>query len=134
MQYHVDCNGKGATVSLFEKGNTIGAAGRPKGVRNRLDAHCYAVALAHVQHKRGDPAPAEYEKTSFWIALDVMLRTNARDYAKAIISMLPKEVSFDYTVNRVGEIDKLIQVFEEQIALADLADERKLIEHDHTSH
>jgi hypothetical protein len=63
-----------------------------------------------------------------------MLRTNARDYAKAIISMLPKEVSFDYTVNRVGEIDKLIQVFEEQIALADLADERKLIEHDHTSH
>ena len=115
----------------FKPGNTIGAAGRPKGARNKLDSHAYACALAHVQHTRGDPAPAEYEKTSLWIALDTTLKTAPRDYLRTIISMLPKQVEFDYTVNRVGEIDKLIEVFEEQIALAD---ERKLIEHDHTSH
>lgn len=31
--------------------------GRPKGARNRLDSHCYEVALAHVKHRLGDPPP-----------------------------------------------------------------------------
>jgi len=113
----------------FQPGNTIGT-GRPKGSRNKLDAFAFRVILAHVMHRLGDPVPEEFEKNHLWTALTLAMRTNARDYLKSIFSLLPKEVSFEYT-NRVGEIDRLIAAFEEQIALAD---ERKLIEHDHTSH
>jgi hypothetical protein len=118
----------------FEKNNRTNPAGRPKGVRNKLDSHAYACVLAHVHHKRGDPAPAEYAQTRLWIALDTTLKTSPRDYARSIISMLPKQVEIDGTVTRVTEIDRIIEVIQEQIALADeqalaLADERKLIEH-----
>jgi len=106
-------------MTKFQPGNDFGKAGRPKGVRNRLDAHAYACALAHVKHKRGDPAPEEYALTSLWIALDTTLKTQPAQYVKSILSMLPKEVQMDYTVSRLSEVDKLIQVFEEQIALAE---------------
>jgi len=82
----------------FERGNEYGKlGGRPKGVRNKLDAYAYACALAHVQYKRGEPVPSEYEKTSLWIALETTLKTNPRDYVKGIISMLPKQVSFEHS-------------------------------------
>lgn len=119
MQYYAHSHAKGPKVSKFQPGNSIGAAGRPKGSRNKLDSHAYACALAHVKHKRGDPAPEEYAQTSLWIALETTLKTQPRDYVRAIISMLPKEVQMDYTVSRLSEVDKLIQVFEEQIALAE---------------
>jgi len=120
-------------MSQFKPGNEYGKAGRPKGARNKLDSHAYAVALAHVRHKRGDPAPEEFAQTSLWIALETTLKTQPRDYVRQIISMLPKQVEFDYTVNRVSEIDKLIEMFEQQIALADERNEPKLIEYE-TSH
>jgi|SRR5262245_9904870 len=78
-------------MTKFQPGNEFGKAGRPKGSRNKLDSHAYAVALAHVKFKRGDPAPAEYAQTSLWIALDTTLKTQPRDYVRAIISMLPKQ-------------------------------------------
>ena len=106
-------------MSQFKPGNQIGAAGRPKGVRNKLDSHAYACALAHVQHKRGAPPPEEYALTSLWIALDTTLKTQPAQYVKSILSMLPKEVQMDYTVTRLSEIDKLISAFEDQIALAE---------------
>jgi len=114
----------------FEKGNTIGT-GRPKGARNKLDSYAYATALAHVQHKRGDPAPAEYEKTSLWIALDTTLKTQPREYLRAVISMLPKEVAFEHTVNRVTEIDLIIQKIEEQLSLTEQREVPLMIEHEH---
>jgi len=76
----------------FERGNTIGRTGRPKGVRNKLDSHAYACVLAHVQYKRGDTPPEEYVGTSLWAALEITLKQRPSDYVKQVISMLPKQV------------------------------------------
>src|SRR5262249_43492794 len=108
----------------------LGGAAR-KGARNRLDSYAYACALAHVQHKRGDPAPAEYEKTSLWIALDTTLKTQPREYGRLIISMLPKQVDFDHTVNRVTEIDLIISKIEEQLALPEQKEAPLMLEQEH---
>jgi len=96
----------------FERGNQIGKLGRPKGVRNKLDAHAYACVLAHVQHKRGDAPPEEYLSTNLWIALEVTLKQRPSDYVKQIIAMLPKQVSFEHsTVTELAddELDALIE-------------------------
>jgi hypothetical protein len=81
-----------------------------KGARNKLDAYAYACALAHVQHKLGDPAPAEYAHTSLWAALDFTLKESPQDYTRQIISMLPKQVSFESSLNSMEdeEIDNLL--------------------------
>jgi len=115
----------------FEPGNTIGKAGRPKGSRNRLDAHAYACVLAHVQHKRGDPPPEEYAGTNLWMALEITLKTKPYEYSRQVISMLPKQVDFDHTVTRVTEIDRVIAVIEEKIALAEQQEAPLMIEHEH---
>lgn len=62
--------------------------GRPKDSRNKLDAYAYACALAHAQHKFGDPPPKEYELTSLWAALDFTLKDDPAGYVARIISML----------------------------------------------
>jgi len=87
-----------------------GAPGRPKGARNKFDAFAYGCALAHAQHKIGDPAPAEYAHTSLWAALEVTLAENAEAYVARIISMLPKQVSFESSLHSLedDEIDNLI--------------------------
>ena len=72
----------------FQPGNTIGAAGRPKGIRNALDSFAYACALAHVQHNLKEPAPEEYAQTNLWKALEVTLRTNPGEYLRRIGAML----------------------------------------------
>src|SRR5262245_24652828 len=79
------------------------------------DVGGYAVALAHVQYKRGEPVPSEYEKTSLWIALETTLKTNPRDYVRAVVSMLPKQVDIDSTITRVSEIDKVIEAIHEKL-------------------
>lgn len=102
----------------FERNNEYAARGghARRGARNKLDSYAYAVALAHVQHKRGDPTPAEYEKTNLWIALETTLKTNPRDYTRAIISMLPKQVDIDNTITRVTEIDQVIETIQAKLA------------------
>jgi len=87
-----------------------GAPGRPKGARNKFDAFAYGCALAHAQHKIGDPAPAEYAHTSLWAALEVTLTENAEAYVARIIAMLPKQISLESSLSSIedDEIDKLI--------------------------
>ena len=100
----------------FERGNEYGKlGGRPKGVRNKLDAYAYACGLAHVQYKRGEPVPSEYEKTSLWVALEITLRTNPREYVKGIISMLPKQVAFE-NVTDLAAADRVIEAIQEELA------------------
>src|SRR5262245_60385970 len=102
----------------FEPGNTIGKAGRPKGSRNRLDAHAYACVLAHVRHKRGDPPPEEYAGTNLWMALEITLKTKPYEYTRQIISMLPKQVSFEHsTITELpdDELDRMISMLRERV-------------------
>src|SRR6516165_824591 len=100
----------------FEQGNTL-SWGRPRGSRNALDAYAYACALAHVQHKLRDPAPAEFADSNLWKALDVTLRQSPKDYARQIISMLPKQVSFENVTAREladEELGRLIEAFRQR--------------------
>jgi hypothetical protein len=89
---------------------TFKSNGRPKGARNKLDAYAYACALAHVQHRLGDPAPPEYAATSLWAALDFTLKEEPKDYVRQIISMLPKQVSFESSLHNMEDdkIDNLL--------------------------
>src|SRR5215475_12401391 len=86
------------------------APGRPKGARNKFDAFAYGCALAHAQHKIGDPAPAEYAHTSLWAALEVTLSENAEAYVARIIAMLPKQISLESSLSSIenDEIDNLL--------------------------
>ena len=97
----------------FQAGNAIGrTGGRPKGVRNKLDAHAYACVLAHVQHKRGDAPPEEYLGTNLWTALEITLKQRPSDYVKQVVAMLPKQVSFEHSaVTELAddELDTLIE-------------------------
>lgn len=112
----------------FQNGNSYGKlGGRPRGSRNALDAYAYAVALAHVQHNLRDPPPAEYADTNLWKALDITLRQNPRDYARQIISMLPKQVSFENVTAREladEELGRLIEAF--RLREIELREERAL--------
>jgi hypothetical protein len=125
-------------TKFFEKGNTIGRMGRPKGVRNALDAYAYAVVLAHVQHNLKEPAPEEYGQTNLWRALEVTLRQNPGEYVRRITSMLPKEVSFEHNSARElddAELDNLIQAMRQRVIEAreeralEQATQIKLVEH-----
>jgi hypothetical protein len=82
----------------------------PRDARNKLDVHVYEVALAHVKHRLGDPAPAEYAATSLWAALDCTLKEDPEGYVTRIISMLPKQVSFESSLHSMedDEIDSLL--------------------------
>ena len=102
----------------FERGNTIGTGGRPKGVRNKLDSHAYACVLAHVQHKRGDAPPEEYLGTNLWMALEITLKQRPSDYVKQVVAMLPKQVSFEHsTVTELAddELDNLIAQLRQRV-------------------
>jgi len=105
-------------TKLFAPGNTIGRMGRPKGIRNALDAYAYAIVLAHVQHNLKEPAPEEYGQTNLWKALDVTLRQNPGEYVRRITSMLPKEVQVDHNSARElddGELDSLIEAMRQRL-------------------
>jgi len=65
------------------------------------------------------------------MALSITLKQDPRDYMRAIISMLPKQVDFDHTVTRVTEIDRVIAAIEEKIALAEQQEAPLMIEHEH---
>ena len=88
----------------------IGKPGRPKGSRNALDAYSYACALAHARHKINDPPPEEFARTSLWSALEVTLKRDPPRYVQRIISILPKQVSFESSLHNLDdeEIDNLI--------------------------
>ena len=119
----------------FEQGNTL-SWGRPRGSRNALDAYAYACALAHVQHKLRDPAPAEFADSNLWKALDVAFREG--NYARWVVPMLPKQVSFENVTAREladEELAGMISDFRERLfALReerslDAASQMKLVEH-----
>jgi len=113
--------------------------GRPKGARNKLDAFAYEVALAHARHKISDPPPPEYEHTSLWCALEFTFKESPQDYARQIISMLPKQVSFESSLHSMeeDEIDNLLTQLKERAleakapALSPLLLESKVINGSH---
>ena len=94
-----------------------GAPGRPKGARNKLDAFAYGCALAHAQHKMGDPAPPEYAHTSLWAALEVTLADDPEAYLARVISMLPKQLSIESSLGSYDddEIDRLLAELKERV-------------------
>src|SRR5262249_21164834 len=99
---------------VFKPGQ--GGHGRPKGARNRFDAFAYACALAHVQHKIGTPAPAEFAGTSLWAAFEVTLAEDAEAYLARVISMLPKSINLESSLSSMedDEIDTLLTQLRER--------------------
>src|SRR5262245_47505858 len=81
-----------------------------RGSRNKLDKHAYACALAHVQHKIGDPAPPEFAGTNLWGALSITLAERPNEYLRQIISMLPKQVQLEHAASNLDddELDTMI--------------------------
>ena len=86
------------------------------GARFKLDAFTYNCALAHAQHRLGDAAPAEFEQTSLWAALDYTLKNDPEGYVTRIIAMLPKQISFESSLHNMqdDEIDNLILQLKER--------------------
>jgi hypothetical protein len=99
-----------------------------RGVRNKLDSYAYSCVLAHVQHKIGEPAPEEFAKTHLWTSLDIARKESPRDYLARIISMLPKQVSFEHSTTKELSDEDLDQFIEQLKSRALERQERPMIE------
>jgi hypothetical protein len=119
---------------VFAPGNTY-SKGRAKGQRNKFDQFARDCVLAHVQYKRtNSQPPPEFAGSSLWMSLEMTLKTQPHQYLRFVGSLLPKEVAFEHTVNRVAHLDETLEWIDKQLALANgsglaLTDNTKMIEH-----
>jgi len=90
----------------FEKGNKVGAAGKPKGVKNRLAARVLQDLLAVWD----EPAIEGKTITRGQAALRVMSREKPSDFAKLYGSLIPREYWVDNSLAELAdaEVDDLI--------------------------
>jgi hypothetical protein len=114
----------------FQPGNQLGAAGRPRGARNRLAAHVFSDVLEFIC----EPAAFQpAESTKFRALLLNLWRESPRAFARFLTSILPRELSIESsTVNELTdeELDRMIQMLRaralaarEEQSLDDAADE-----------
>jgi len=92
--------------NLFQPGNKICAAGKPKGVKNRLAAR----VLADLLDVWDEPVIEGKEITRGKAALRVMSREKPSDFAKLYGSLVPKEYWVDNSLADMSdaEVDDLI--------------------------
>jgi len=122
-------------TKYFEKGNTIGAAGRPKGTKNKLAATVLKDLLAVWEEK----IKPDSEITRGVAALRIMSRERPAEFAKLYAACLPREFWVDSAVTELddGELDALIAQMRERLLTAreekslDQASQMKLISHAH---
>ena len=93
----------------FPPGNQLGAAGRPKGARNKLASHVFADVLQFLT----EPAAFEAsERTKFQSLLLTLWREAPRDLARFIASILPRDISVEMSsVSELSdeELDRMIE-------------------------
>jgi hypothetical protein len=117
----------------FERGNTIGKAGRPRGSRNRL-ANTFLTDLLEIWN---EPIKEGSEVRRGPAAMRIMSRERPNEFVKIYASVMPKEFWFDSTVTELddGELDALIAQMRERLLVAreekslDQAAQMKMIEH-----
>jgi len=116
----------------FQPGNQLGAAGRPKGARNKLASHVFADVLQFLT----EPAAFEAsERTKFQSLLLTMWRESPRDLARFVASILPRELQIETSsVNELSdeELDRMIEMLRARALAAreqQSLDQGKMIEH-----
>jgi len=116
----------------FQPGNQLGAAGRPKGARNKLASHVFADVLQFLT----EPAAFEAsERTKFQSLLLTMWREAPRDLARFIATIMPKELSIETSsVNELSdeELDRMIKMLRARALAAreqQSLDQVKMLEH-----
>ena len=93
----------------FQPGNQLGAAGRPRGARNRLASQVFSDVL---QFLLEPPAFEASEPTKFRALLLTLWREAPRDFARFVASILPRELQIESSsVSELSdeELDKLIE-------------------------
>jgi hypothetical protein len=118
---------------LFQPGNTIGHAGRPKGAKNRLATTVFADLL----DVWDEPVTPGSDITRGRAALRVMSRTHPDHFAKLYAGLLPREFWVESTANQLDddELDKVIEALRQRVIEAreerslDAASQMKLVEY-----
>ena len=115
----------------FPPGNQLGAAGRPKGARNKLASHVFADVLQFLT----EPAAFESsEPTKFRALLLNLWRESPRDLARFVASILPRELQIESSsVNELSdeELDRMIELLRSRaLAVREQSlDDVKVLEH-----
>jgi hypothetical protein len=117
----------------FQLGNQLGAAGRPKGARNKLAGTVYTEVLEFLS----EPAvkPQASEPTKLQALLLTLWREAPRDLARFIASILPKELSIETSsVNELSdeELNRMIEMLRSRALAAreqQSLDQVKMLEH-----
>jgi len=116
---------------FFEKGNTIGRAGKPRGTKNKL-AHTVLADLLDVWN---EPVTPGSDITRGVAALRVMSRTHPEKFSQLYAGLLPREFWVDSVAHELDdvELDKVIEGI--RARLIETREERaldgqmKLVEH-----
>ena len=120
-------------TKYFERGNTIGAAGRPKGVKNKLAT----TVLADLLDVWDEPVTPGSDITRGKAALRVMSRTHPDKFAQLYATLLPRELWVQPVAAELDddELDKVIEAMRQRVIEAreerslDQAAQCKLVEH-----
>jgi len=120
-------------TKYFERGNTIGAAGRPKGAKNKL-AHTVLADLLDVWE---EPVSPGSDITRGKAALRVMSRTHPDKFAQLYATLLPRELWVQPVAAELDdtELTQVIEALRQRVLEAregralDAASQMKLVEH-----
>jgi hypothetical protein len=109
----------------FQKGNSIGRAGKPRGTRNKLAATVFEDVLAFWD----EPSKEGSDLTKGQAALLSMWRSRPHEFVKVVAGMMPREFVFENVVTELAdeELDRMIEMLRER-ALAAREEERSLDE------
>jgi len=117
----------------FERGNTIGKQGRPRGSRNRLAKDVLDDLIA----VWNEPIKPESDIRRGPASLRIMSRERPADFCKLFASVLPKEFWLESTAQELSdeELDRMIEILRQRVLEAreeqalDQVTQIKLVEH-----
>ena len=118
-------------TKYFERGNTIGKLGKPRGTKNKLAT----TVLADLLDVWDEPVNPGSDITRGVAALRVMSRTHPEKFAQLYAGLLPREFVFENVAHELDdvELDKVIEGI--RARLIETREERaldgqmKLVEH-----
>src|SRR5262249_10640917 len=95
------------------RGFQPGHSGRPKGTRNRLTAQVFEDLFRHWN----DPVADGSEITKGQEALQKLWRERPNEYARLVVSVLPKEFVFENAVTELDDdqVDALIMQLRQRV-------------------